>query len=171
LLLRALVAEAADIAARRGLDEAALLRLDDLDIREQPRTDEEARELVYAQADFYNTLVRFSGSGRMLQRTMWALNDFGRLLYFMHGSGFRLRPPTGQPAVVKALAAGDPDAARAAVRRLLDDWEKLIVNALLDSDVLQGMNLAGRPSDDAPANPPNGAPAKRAKKKATARKR
>jgi DNA-binding GntR family transcriptional regulator len=178
--LRTLSAECAAMAATRGIDTKVLLHLEDLDVDIAPVTDADAREMVSGHVDFYGHLAAESGSRRLRVQMAWLLNDFARLLYLTFRGGNPARRPDGQAEVVAALRTGDPDAARAATRRLTDAWELAVVGALLESDVLQDVNLAPPPAErpaarSSRATPkatkkPAPAPAKKAAKKRSPRR-
>jgi DNA-binding GntR family transcriptional regulator len=141
-VLRALLAESAALAARRGVDANTLVALQDLDEDIQPNTLDDIRAIVSAQTRFLGIIGIESGNLRMRLQINQLLNHLARLLHLTLGSHSLRRFPNGHEAVRAALRAGDPDKAAAAARNLVDEWEMLLIDALLQSDVVLSVNVA-----------------------------
>ncbi|MDQ1445950.1 MAG: hypothetical protein QOI20_2414 [Acidimicrobiaceae bacterium] len=153
-VLRALACESAAMTATRGLDATTLLVLSDLDEDIPTDTAEDIRDIVSARTKFFGVLAYESGSNRMLLLINQILNHVARLMHLALRGGTLRRLPSGQADVIVALRSGDPDQAAAAARRLVDAWERALVDALLQSDIVMTVNVAlpsadgGRDLDD-----------------------
>lgn len=166
--LRTLASECAAMAASREVDTMVLLHLEDLDVDIEPSTDAEAKEIVSGHVDFYGHLSAESGSRRLRVQMAWLLNDFARLLYLTYRDGAAMRRPPGQSAILEALRAGDAEAARATTRTYTDAWELAVVSALLESDILQDVNLAP-PAERSPDRAPRTANGRQARTRKAAK--
>jgi DNA-binding GntR family transcriptional regulator len=144
-VLRALSAEAAAAAAGRGVDGTTLLMLSDLDEDITPATVDDVRDIVVARTKFFGVLGMEAANQRLLLIVNQMLNHFARLLYLTIRGGTLRRLPAGQADVVDALRSGDADAAAAAARRLVDSWERVLVDAMLQSDTVLSVNVAAVP--------------------------
>lgn len=140
-VLRALACESAALTAARGLDATTLLVLGDLDDDIPAETVEDFRDIVAARTKFFGVLAAESGSHRMLLIINQILNHFARLMHLTLRGGTLRRLPAGQADVILALRAGDPEQAAAATRRLVDSWERALVDALLQSDIVMTVNV------------------------------
>ena len=157
-VLRALSCESAALTATRGLDAATLLVLQDLDEDIPIDTVQDIRDIVGSRTKFFGVLAIESGSHRMLLMINQILNHFARLLHLTLRGGTLRRLPPGQAEILDALRAGDPVRAADATRRLVDAWERSLVDALLQSDIVMTVNVAlptnGGVAPDAATAPP-----------------
>lgn len=140
--LRALASEAAASAASKNLDGNAMFILEDLEEDITPRTDMDIDDIVNARTQFFRLLTIKAENQRLFMLFVQLNNDFSRAIHLALRNGGLRRRPRGQAEVLAALAAKDPEAARLAMRNLVDAWEEALVGAMLESDAVLSVNVS-----------------------------
>ncbi len=143
-----LEAEAAAKVAMRGLDGHTTMHMTELVDNRTRRSDASA----FSQNTSFHMYIAAATEDKYLHRdltlVLWDLERLLRLALphldrdHSHDQGHR--------ELLEAILGNDPEGARAAALAHAERTEKLVIDALLSSDALQGINL-GRAPESAPA--------------------
>lgn len=132
-----LESEAAARAASAGLDSQTAMHLAEL---VDPKPDADAGERILRSTQFHALLASAVQDKYLFRDLARVLVELERLLRLVART-LELPVDSGHQELLEAVLSGDPQAARASARAHAEGTEKLVLEALLASDVLQGVNL------------------------------
>lgn len=147
-LLKIIEPECAALAATRGVETKRIMLLEDLQVEVDPSDTRSIDEFIEAEIAFRRLLAYESGNERFFLLSEPLVHDLARLLRLT----VQLAPLdsaliTDHEKLMAALANGDATKAREISIHRLELLERFVLDTLLESDAVQGVNV-GAPGLD-----------------------